>query len=485
MRRRIERILLLFMGIAALLLVSGCSSMVDASTPTAFPRVSLDPSLREFYNQRGSEALLGNAISQPFKQQDSICQYTVNVMLCYDPFAPAENRFYFNALGQTLGFAEEPDPAPNPEEGIVVEGFLIPHEFAATYQTLGGQKTLGKPISNARNNYGQQQLEQYFENVGFFHRFDDTSGAVNLLPYGAMACGSHCSTQTALVPPSGSEILTAPSFVTALERLGGRNVFGSPITEPYENGNGEVEQVFENVVVIAPKDNPSAVRFKAITRELGMFAVDPAPRDPTQSGVVFHIVNGNLGYHVPTMFEEFIASHGGMEMSGNPIADTIRYTSDGDVIRQCFENYCLDYHPESAPVYQIRMTPLGRRYQENAPAVTQTTPEPSEKPSLVLNVSEMMAQLPSDKPQQISAFLYDKDTLRPEPGVELKLTIVHPDRKQFVYYMPPTQSDGWTSLMIAAMPQMENGTVVPYTVCTQNVVPETCIQDSFFIWNSP
>jgi hypothetical protein len=475
--------------VALCMILSGCGLTSNTQGETTVSRIAIDSTLREFYHDKGGEELLGIAISEPFKQNGSLCQYTYNVLICHNPFTQGTGRFGFYPLGLDMSVAESPDPVPDSSKGLVVDGYLISNDLLNTYQNLGGADGMGRPLTNPKINYEKQRLEQYFEKAGLYHGLNEASGVAHLLPYGAIACGTRCSVQAALETPDGPVIQSAAPFMNVIERLGGTDIYGVALTEPYETANNEIEQVYETIVVFSSRDNPSVVHFRPISRSLGMFTLPPVTRDPTQAKVVFHVINGDQGYHVPIVFEEFIATHGGMEMSGQPIADTIRYASDGNVIRQCFESYCLDYHPEASAAFQVRLAPLGNRYIEKHGKPQTVTPSPVSEnqpasSNLVVNVSESKPQLPNNEPQQINAFIYDKNTLKPQQGIELKLAITHPDRKQFVYYMPPTRADGWTSITISPMPQMPNGTVLPYEVCTKKTAPPPiCIQDSFLIWN--
>lgn len=477
---------LIMISLSALL--NACDNPASKSAEAPYPQIAIDPVLREYYQDLGGEETMGVPISQTFKQDSSTCQYVMNGEICYDPFATNNKRFYLYPIGNHLpNIAEPAEPVPNPESGLIVNGYLVPVQFVAEYNRFGGPEGFGMPLTNPHNEYGKQQLIQYFEKGGFYHRFKDKEDAIYLLPYGVYACGPHCSLQPSLQPSSSAIIRSTDTLEAMLIPVGWEEIIGNPLTEVKLNELGEKEQVFETVVVTVPVDDPKMKRFRAITRLLDMHTVPASPRDPNQAGVVFHATDGELGYHVPLMFEEFIASHGGMELSGLPIADTIRYSSEGDVIRQCFENYCLDFHPEASPELQIRVATLGTRYVEKSghrPKVT-SSPPPNQ-PKYTILVEESKSEIANTEPQQIKANLYDTVSKTMQSGVKLELFITHPDRKQFVYTMPPTGTDGWTSLTIAAMPEIQSGTVMKYEVCLEGIEEQpTCKSDSFLVWNSP
>jgi hypothetical protein len=84
-----------------------------------------------------------------------------------------------------------------------------------------------------------------------------------------------------------------------------------------------------------------------------------------RDNVIFYPVQNELGFHVPIVFDEFIARHGGTETSGKPISETEVVEMNGEKIaRQCFENYCLDYYPAFPTGAQVRMVQLGYQYEQ-------------------------------------------------------------------------------------------------------------------------
>ena len=76
--------------------------------------------------------------------------------------------------------------------------------------------------------------------------------------------------------------------------------------------------------------------------------------------MVFYAVDGSLGFHVPQLFDDFIADHGGTAISGMPIAE-VSEASTG-LYRQCFENYCLLYTPANPPGMQLTLEAIGSAY---------------------------------------------------------------------------------------------------------------------------
>ncbi len=476
--------------------LTACSSSFSTATPDVIYSVS--PNLRETYLDKGGQDRLGAPIFPPVSLQESLCQYLENALLCYNPLATGATRFSFYPLGLTLlPQTDVPDLSREAANSVMIDGYWVPAEFAETYNQLGGRDVVGRPLSNANNNFEQKRVEQYFENLGFYHRFDDPPGAVYLLPYGRMAC-TQCSPDqmngAANAIPQATEIPqnSGPEepFRYTLERMGGSAIFGRALTSPYPTGSGEIEQIYETVVLYAPAEDLTRVSLRPVSRMLGMRTSSPAPLNPMLSDVTFFVVGSELGYHVPNIFANFLAQHGGQEISGLPIAETTRYPEENNIIRQCFENFCLDYNAGASPELQVRLAPLGVRYltlMQDQPAAAPT--EAVEvfnvpAPQYMLQITEAKPQITGNDAQEISAFVYDKNSELPVENLALRLTITYPDRNQFQYYMPATDSFGFSKLGIAPLPELANGSVVPYEVCVMD--EETalvCAQDSYMIWN--
>jgi hypothetical protein len=188
-------------------------------------------------------------------------------------------------------------------------------------------------------------------------------------------------------------------FLIPYERLGGIQILGKPISDSYIAPDGNREQIFENVVIYAPPDNPNQIQFRPLPVMLGMIAVPPGEKKyGLEDNVVFYPSENGLGYHVPILFDQFIALHGSTEMSGNPIADLTRYRED-NINRQCYQNYCLEYHQEAPESLRIRLTPLGIRYKD---------------------MLETRGQLPSAN-EDSQTMMQQPEAISPEPDTEMSL----------------------------------------------------------------
>ena len=59
--------------------------------------------------------------------------------------------------------------------------------FETIYKNLGGENTVGKPITTLQYNFQEDRIEQYYENIAFYQLFNDQT-KIGLLSYGVFAC---------------------------------------------------------------------------------------------------------------------------------------------------------------------------------------------------------------------------------------------------------------------------------------------------------
>ncbi|MEW6503922.1 MAG: hypothetical protein AB1457_08170 [Chloroflexota bacterium] len=477
---------LVWLAALTVLLMGSLSACASHSTPEVIQQpgtFSVDPLLREFYASLGGEEILGPAITALFSLNNLQCQYTQNVLMCFDPLAQGIQRFSLYPLGRTFDLDTFPETsgmtAPENE-------FPIYEEFTNLYQRLYGSQYVGKPLTPPRFNPNKNRIEQYFENVGFYRNLDDPQGQVYLLSYGVYACSSDCR----FSPPASAIVIRnvvemEQPFLPRLVRLGGVKVFGLPLTHAYTAADGFREQVYENVILYAPPENPNAVRLRPAAVLVGMPVGQPMPRRYSETdGVVFYPVNGENGFHVPLAFDRFIASHGGTEISGLPLSEPYRIGES--LYRQCFENYCLDYDNRPDAAERVRMAALGREYLKiSGMVLPQSAPFEITAETVQMVISAAKPRLTAEEPQQFEMLLLRKDDQQPLSSVEATLTLTLPDGRQALYYLPPTDTQGRSLLRIAPLqPALPNGSVVAYRLCL-NVPAEhpICKSDSYLIWN--
>jgi hypothetical protein len=283
--------------------------------------------------------------------------------------------------------------------------------------------------------------------------------------------------------PVVSEMQFSTPFQRVLDRLGGIAIFGSPLGEPVRTPDGFMEQVYENAVIYAPVDNPNAIALRPLAKILNMPMHQPVLKKyDRRDNVIFYPVQGELGFHVPIVFDEFIASHGGTETSGQPISETDVVEIGGErIARQCFENYCLDYYPSAQIGAQVRMAQLGYRYEQTpvgaipAPALEPVDP-------LAILISEDKAQVLDNETQTFFLLVYNDHTKEPRPNANATLLVMFPDGASYSYEFPPTGINGWTRLEVPPLPEYQHGTLVAYKICLSGE-PQTCVSESYLVWN--
>jgi hypothetical protein len=476
-----QNFVILLVGIF-LLSLSACSGFTydtSSSTPQGLP-ISSD--LRDFYQSLGGEEELGPAISAPFNSNGIKCQFTTNVLMCYNAAAVSEaDRSFLAPIGEKLNL--KPLTANHTGTPEVYEGFA---DFYHNH--FFGLRYVGKPLTGVRYDPESNRLEQYFEKMGFYILLDDPQPTVHLLAYGIYACADQCPhvglnngvPQNGIGWNKGVPVLNPGS----LARLGDYALFGSPLTNPYIAPDGNLEQVLDKVVVYVPEDNPATVRLRTLAVILNLPYSDPAPqRFGLKDNMVFYPVDGDLGYHVPVIFDQFIATHGGSEISGKPLSDPYLVNVNGQSIaRQCFEKYCLDYNND--PDQQVKLVSLGQSYIDKQQRGDQQIFTFSRK-SVDFTAVEEKPQISNQESQVIQIVLRTQKGQSPISDVESFVMLGLPDGKKLSYNLPPTDKDGLAQVTIPPLSIAENGIIIPYIVCLN--VPsqdQICANESFLVWNT-
>ncbi|MFZ6030980.1 MAG: hypothetical protein ACOYYS_25005 [Chloroflexota bacterium] len=422
-------------------------------------------------------------MSQPFESNGKTYQYTSAVLMIYDPGAPAPKRYSLAALGREIGVYEAPQAQLG---GYVLDGYRVWEEAVPIYERLGREVT-GSPLTNTRYNAELRRYEQYFENMGFYRMEDDPTNSVNLLAYGAKVCGAHCSyvsTRDAviadadLIVPSPAELQQAERVVDEAAARLGVQVTGRAITPAYAGADGQIEQVFENLVFAIDPADPGRARVRPLSDALN---IRPDQLETHDTSKYFYAIEGGLGYNVPAYFMDYITQHGGIEISGEPM--TREYAVNERVTRQCFANLCLEFHQAAPEVLRVRPQPVGYIYRDlNYRPSPADTPAPTLQ-SVSLKTWEDFPLVSQQTQQVIWAAIYDSNI--PVDGVELRLTLTLPDGSQETYNMPLTDAQGQSSVTLPLI-SGANGTLVPYQVCvTSASMSKLCDQQSFVLWDTP
>lgn len=447
----IRKSILLFVFLIAAIF-SGCSVEPTSKASGKNNRYDLDLRFREFYDWLGGEDVLGPVISTKFDSKGYEYQYTAAALLVFIPNAADNQRYQLAPLGLELGLAE---PPMSPDSTV---GHEIYPGFFDFYTQIGGARYTGDPITDAHYNAEKGRIEQHFENLGFYHPEDDVEG-VHLLHYGAWKCGNICGYDS---PDEAKVVIwstVGSSFDAAVRRLD-PSFTGYPLTEPYSASDGFMEQIFENVVIIADVSNPGNIQLRPIIGVIGLPVQEPGD------------------YYVPEPFLEYIHRNSGLEFTGQPLTEYAALSSE--VYRQCFTNLCLDYFPNASKGYNVRPAPLGYTYKSlyYEPGVQKTDGEAISE--ITIRVWETYPLVTNHQNQRIGVRLESGN--EPLENFIPILTLVIPGSGELKYTFPPTNQDGTTYLELDPI-DVVNGTRIEYKVCVGDQKEDNnCIVDDFMIW---
>ncbi|MDX9990691.1 MAG: hypothetical protein RBS68_01460 [Anaerolineales bacterium] len=420
----------IFQIILMILLLPACAN----GTPTP-NQAGIDIRFREFYDLQGGENLLGKPVSAIINQENAQYQVLENAIMVYRPSAPAGEQFTFLALAHNF-VSEDSTPAGLEMAGQTTVGrHVIYDEFLALFNRLGGLRFVGQPVTEVRINDEQSRYEQYFENMGFYKLISDPSETVRLLPYGLIECTRNKNLNcTGNFQNAIPEDLNPQPFLPILRRLG--NLPGKPLSQVYLSPDNKYEQVYENVVLVFDSQNPRVIGFRALPESVGIQPQVPvAPRnDP---GLSFSQTDGALGHNVPVAFIEYIAVHGGPELSGAPISEL--YEVNG-LRRQCFLHYCLEYDPAAPKEYQIRPVNLGYEYLKR---------QGFSMPDLQVRIWESFPVLKPGEGQVLGVLVYNGTPNAPMQNVQPEVTIFLDGASIQKLIFPATSAAGTSFLNVA------------------------------------
>lgn len=487
-RARFSTLILIFaLGFSLLLAACANRSGGDGSTSSG-KTFEVAPVFREFYAALGGEGWMGSAISRSFDYDKFECQYTVNALVCQDPLLSGESRFFLYPLGNALKInatTSQVDPA---SADLTTDKYTVYEEFIPAFDRLSGERYAGSPITQVRINYAQQRVEQYFQNVGMYRSFSDPPGSVNLLAYGAYSCADLCSytpkLAAALADP-GSTVESQP-FLPVMGGAENSTVFGEALTQPYIASDGALEQIYTSIIIFSPPGDTKNISLRPLPALLGIDAAQPAPQQlGNRDGVVFYAIKDNLGFHVPITVDEFIASHGGTRLSGDPISECVE-TSAG-VCRQCFKNYCLIYQSSAAPSQQVTLAPLGSDYLALLQAGgVLNAPLGLTRDTVRIGINQSSERISQKDEQQIEVSLTSRQDESPLAGIDVVVTVRYPGGLVYTGQPAVTGADGTARITIPPANAIPNGSLVIYDVCLQTVtIQPVCEQGSYLIFNTP
>lgn len=344
------------------LLSTGCAQQTGEQTEiSSSSTYEVAPVFREFYAVLGGETVLGPAISQRFSYEELTCQYTANALLCQDPLKSGTERFLLYPLGRLYELFD-------PESAQAGEDYGVYEAFQPMVDRLSGERYAGEALSGLLVNPEKNRVEQYFENVGFYSLLNDPRGDVKLLAYGAYACDDLCDYAPAAesIPTGSTAIPIEQPFLAKLKRSGLAALAGQPLGQPYKTADGALEQVYMNVVVFSPEDEPDKIFLRPIAEPLGMTVEEPQTRRKKKDNPeVFYETSKGKGFYVPLRVDRFIRNNGGRRFSGDPLSNPVEIETG--VFQQCFDSYCLLYLSEMDKAEQVRVIPLGLQYLQDPP----------------------------------------------------------------------------------------------------------------------
>lgn len=447
----------------AALLLAGCS---DAVTPAS---QEIDPLFREFYNLRGGVEALGPALGPAFEQNGLRLQICANAVLQYDPAAAEGEKFGFAPVATAFVQADAPLEVPEQEGIRILNGHILYPDFVSLFDSMGGLRFVGNPLTEARVNTEQHRVEQYFERLGFYRSYVDPQAPVQLLPYGLISCHKQqgqAACQSSAATDAMPQNLPPEPFLPLIQRLG-EGFAGKALTGVYLAEDGKLEQVYENILVAA---SPEALRQMELRPLPQLTGIPPQP--PTsaraENGLSFvPVTQDGLGFNVATAFLEYTARHGSVSVSGQPITELFEING---LRRQCFEHYCLDFDSAAPSKAQIRLAPLGYEYlrQRNTLA-----------PRLQLRTWEEKPYLPPGAPQTIGVSIYNGGPSQPLADLQPTLTVTRPDGQAQTQPFAPTSASGasyftWTDTA-------QTGTYI-YEVCaTWPGAEAVCVRESWLV----
>jgi hypothetical protein len=429
----------------------------------------VDKIFREYYKKLGGSEVLGSIISEVITFEVNQCQYTENALMCFNPTFNQNDGYLLFPIGVLFGI----DNAGT--NGSTIQVY---EEFKNLYDLVGGEVTTGKPMTTAGYNMQEKRIEQYFENIGFYQKLDDRKS--NLLAYGVYACNEKCrfTAKYGSAVNVNAEVVSLP-FLPFMARFEYLNAFGEPLTAPLEIQSGLFQQVFQNIVLIGNPDLPETIHLLDLPVRLGFKQDSPGPQIySSEDNMVFYIVSSPYGFHVPTVFDQFINQHGGRELSGNPLSEVYQ---EGDRIRQCYQNYCLDYFPNAK---DVRMVALGQQFLQTINIETEDVVHfEYSNETVVILISEKSQHVALNEAQELKIQILRSGDQTPLQNIEAKLKITLPNRSEYNYSVPATNEYGITQITIPAIKRVQNGSVLTYTLCLDVPSDEPiCIKDSYLIW---
>lgn len=516
------------------------SSLHSGARGATYP---VDPIFLDFYESLGGEKLFGPAISPLIESGQIKSQFVEAALFTYDPSRPEGDQYQLASLGVILGISEPPVDQPDSPDFIYLNGHIIFPEFLPLYNSLGAERVVGRPLSEARHNPAKERIEQYFENLGFYRYVFDPPGTVRLLAYGAYACDFACQyTPASASIPSLQGFLPQP-FSLEAARLG-IGVTGLTLAGPHLAADGKLEVIFENVVMVLETEKrrpdyefsfhlwlpeilfgrplnplnfphqswlPLVINFRpqggtVAQQEILRFVIVPIvikSGPPMRPYVTLRPIARMIGVVPDTPVEKednplmvFYRIRGQKGYHVPLLFDQflkqyggIRFSGspitqpfmlEEGIYRQCFENLCLDFNVLDPGLPRIRIAPLGVAYQRIYSSQIEIEVHTNMQNGVELSAREMEAYASREQPMTIQVEI--KREGKPSGGQRPYVILTMVDKTQQLLQFEPTDQNGLTSLQLPIIPA-PNATIIPYQVCLDLLGSEpVCIEDHYLIF---
>ena len=469
-KSRFRTTIILVLLLAVLLSSCSLEDLSGSVEPNRGRIHSVDKVFRNYYKQLGGKEMLGVGISEVITWDDHQCQYTEKVLMCLNQSQSQNEGYFLFPLGAML-------PIQDQSSSIAETG--IYSAFETLFKDLGGENTVGKPITTLQYNFQEDRIEQYFENIGFYQLFNDQS-KIGLLSYGVFACEKECDYS----PAKGTAVLfhadvVSLPFMMFISRFKELDALGEPLTDAIQLQPGLIQQVYKNAVLIGNPSLPETIHLLDLPVKLNYRQETPGPQIySTEDNMVFYVVNSPNGFHVPIVFDQFITQHGGRELSGYPLCEVYQ---EGNNFRQCFQNFCLDYFPDSK---EVKMVALGKEYLQIAQMDNLNIIQFEYSPeSVSVIVNEKSAHIALDEEQEIEILVLKTSNQSPLQNIEATLQISLPNGNTYNYTFPATDEFGTSMITIPTNKRGSNGDVITYSICLDVPSDEPiCVKDSYLIW---
>lgn len=460
--KAMRRLFWISLGLVFLIaLLAGCGLQEEmpflTSTPAGY---ALHPSLQPCYRPEYGAVL--SPIVQ-YREEVSV-QFTENAVLMFDTrHPPLEGMYCLYPAGTALNLLASP-AAPRADALYVQStGHNVPGPLLDAYREH--QDLWGPPLDEAFQE--GDDLVQYFSQVGV--RLNLRTGRQTLLPYGAWLW--------AILSPDVIHQATIgfppPPALRPLQDVVGFT---------WEN----ISQLHPNALIVGDS------MILQVTGEgrLGVRPVNIVEVLVQQGRLkLLHIIPPDVElvpsphpfYPAPVLadFDRFIATHGGYDFIGYPLAPPAAFAQGW---RQCFTNACLIEDFTLPEGYRIHTWKLVRLYYspQEADRLEKELKAPAAGVVLRMYVPE---QPQPGKPARVEAYLFLLGQPAPERLLTLSLSLA--GRSIGTPLEALTNAEG-VAVFNVPMPVVRAGTQIVLEVCYRGLEgPPVCASQPALLWDVP